>query len=54
MLIMCHPGYSGPDLARIDRLTGERDTELTFLLSDQWPELLSRHRLRLDRLMRAS
>jgi predicted glycoside hydrolase/deacetylase ChbG (UPF0249 family) len=53
MLVMCHPGYSGPDLAQVDRLTGERDSELAFLLSDQWPELLSRHGLRLGPLMRS-
>jgi predicted glycoside hydrolase/deacetylase ChbG (UPF0249 family) len=52
MLVMCHPGHSGADLARIDRLTSQRDAELAFLLSDRWPELLSRHGLRLGPLPR--
>ena len=54
MLVMCHPGYSGPDLAQIDSLTGERDSELTFLLSEQWPELLAHHGLSLGPLMHSS
>ncbi len=54
MLVLCHPGYSGPELAGVDRLTEGRDRELAFLLSEQWPELLSGHGLRLGRLMAAS
>jgi chitin disaccharide deacetylase len=52
MLIMCHPGRSDSELRRIDSLTSQRNAELAFLLSDEWPQLLVKHRLQLGRLRR--
>jgi predicted glycoside hydrolase/deacetylase ChbG (UPF0249 family) len=36
-LIMCHPGRSDSELGRLDSLTSQRNAELAFLLSDEWP-----------------
>ena len=52
MLIMCHPGRSDPELARIDSMTSLRDAKLAVLLGDQWPDLLSKNGLQLGRLVR--
>jgi len=52
MLIMCHPGHSDSELRRIDSLTSQRDAELAFLLSDEWPQLIVKNGLQLDRLRR--
>src|SRR5215467_6282154 len=52
MLIMCHPGCSDLELKRIDSLTSQRNAELAFLLSDEWPQLLVKNRLQLGRLRR--
>src|SRR5215471_12137765 len=51
-LIMCHPGRSDSELRRIDSLTSQRNAELAFLLSDEWPQLLVKNRLQLGRLRR--
>jgi len=40
-LMMCHPGYSDTTLAALDTMTAERDTELAFLASDGWEEVLA-------------
>jgi predicted glycoside hydrolase/deacetylase ChbG (UPF0249 family) len=52
MLIMCHPGRSDPELTQLDTLTTERDAELAFLLSDEWPHLLAKNGIQLGRLRR--
>jgi predicted glycoside hydrolase/deacetylase ChbG (UPF0249 family) len=52
MLIMCHPGRSDPELRQLDTLTTQRDAELTFLLSDEWPRLLANNGIQLGRLGR--
>src|SRR6266851_68881 len=52
MLIMCHPGRSDSELRRIDSLISQRDAELAFLLSDEWPQLLTKNGLQLGRLRR--
>jgi len=52
MLIMCHPGRSDSELRRLDSLTSQRNAELAFLLSDEWPQLLVKNRLQLGRLRR--
>jgi predicted glycoside hydrolase/deacetylase ChbG (UPF0249 family) len=54
MLVMCHPGRSDSELRRIDSLVGQRDAELAFLLSDDWPRLLAKNGLQLGRLQRPS
>jgi len=52
MLIMCHPGRLDSELRWIYSLTSQRNAELAFLLSDEWPQLLVKNRLQLDRLRR--
>ena len=52
MLIMCHPGRSDLELRQLDSLTIQRDAELSFLLSDDWPRLLARNGIQLGRLRR--
>jgi hypothetical protein len=52
MLIMCHPGRSDLELTQLDTLTTERDAELAFLLSDEWPHLLAKNGIQLGRLRR--
>jgi hypothetical protein len=52
MLIMCHPGRSDPELTQLDGLTTQRDAELAFLLSDEWPHLLAKKGIQLGRLRR--
>ncbi|MDI9849136.1 ChbG/HpnK family deacetylase [Rhodoblastus sp. 17X3] len=39
-LIMCHPGHVDAELARLDPVTDSRETELAFLLSDRFTEIL--------------
>jgi len=49
-LIMCHPGRVDDELARLDPVTFSRETELSFLLSDQFTEALATANARLARL----
>jgi len=49
-LIMCHPGHVDDELARLDPVTRSRETELAFLLSDQFLETLATANARLARL----
>jgi predicted glycoside hydrolase/deacetylase ChbG (UPF0249 family) len=49
-LIMCHPGHVDDELARLDPVTQSRETELAFLLSDRFGEVLEAANARLERL----
>lgn len=49
-LIMCHPGHVDDELARLDPVTTSRETELAFLLSDRFAEVLTAASARLERL----
>jgi len=49
-LIMCHPGHVDAELARLDPVTQSRETELAFLLSDRFIEILGAAGARLARL----
>jgi predicted glycoside hydrolase/deacetylase ChbG (UPF0249 family) len=49
-LIMCHPGHVDDELARLDPVTFSRETELAFLLSDHFGEVLATANARLERL----
>jgi predicted glycoside hydrolase/deacetylase ChbG (UPF0249 family) len=40
-LIMCHPGHVDDELARLDPVTQSRETELAFLLSPRFEEILA-------------
>ena len=40
-LIMCHPGKVDAELERLDSLTGLREREYEFFLSDDFPRLLA-------------
>ena len=40
-LIMCHPGHVDEELARLDPVTKSRETELAFLLSERFEEVLA-------------
>ncbi len=49
-LIMCHPGHVDEELARLDPVTQSRETELAFMLSDRFAEVLAAASARLERL----
>lgn len=49
-LIMCHPGHVDDELARLDPVTQSRETELTFLLSKRFDEILASANARPGRL----
>jgi chitin disaccharide deacetylase len=49
-LVMCHPGYSDDALAALDPATSSRETELAFLASPQFPEVLAARSAELIRL----
>jgi chitin disaccharide deacetylase len=49
-LIMCHPGHADDELARLDPVTASRETELAFLLSDRFTDMLDAAGARLKRL----
>ncbi len=40
-LVMCHPGYADEDLAKVDPNTLSRETELRFLLSPRFQDVLA-------------
>jgi predicted glycoside hydrolase/deacetylase ChbG (UPF0249 family) len=46
-LIMCHPGHVDDELARLDPVTVSRETELAFLLSDRFGDILATANARL-------
>jgi chitin disaccharide deacetylase len=46
-LVMCHPGKVDAELTRLDPLTDLREREYAFFLSDDFPQLLARHRVAL-------
>jgi predicted glycoside hydrolase/deacetylase ChbG (UPF0249 family) len=52
-LIMCHPGLVDDELARLDPVTTKRSSELSFLLSPDWPAQLARASLQLGRWQRS-
>lgn len=52
-LVMCHPGYVDEALRSLDPVTEARETELRFLLSETWPDLLARAGARLERPQRS-
>jgi hypothetical protein len=49
-LIMCHPGHVDDELARLDPVTQSRETELAFLLSDRFEDVMGAAKARLARL----
>ncbi len=49
-LIMCHPGHVDEELTRLDPVTGSREVELAFLLSDRLSQILDAAGARLARL----
>jgi predicted glycoside hydrolase/deacetylase ChbG (UPF0249 family) len=49
-LIMCHPGHVDAELARLDPVTQSRETELGFLLSERFEQVLAVANVRLERL----
>lgn len=48
-LVICHPGRVDEELKIIDSLTNQRETEMSFFLSDEFPALLERKNLALGR-----
>lgn len=40
-LVMCHPGYSDAELARLDAMTSVRDGEYVFLMGADWLPLVT-------------
>jgi chitin disaccharide deacetylase len=40
-LMMCHPGHSDATLAALDPMTGARDREHAYFMSDDWPALVA-------------
>ncbi|MGO9392599.1 ChbG/HpnK family deacetylase [Rhodoblastus sp.] len=40
-LIMCHPGHVDDELARLDPVTQSRETELAFLMSERFEEVMA-------------
>ena len=48
-LVMCHPGHVDDELRALDPVTGAREAELAFLLSDAFIDLLARRGARLVR-----
>ncbi len=48
-LVMCHPGHVDAELVALDPVTGARERELAFLMSDAFPALLARHSATLAR-----
>ena len=53
-LIMCHPGHVDEELARLDPVTQSRETELAFLLSERFEEVLATANAGLGRLSATS
>jgi predicted glycoside hydrolase/deacetylase ChbG (UPF0249 family) len=51
-LIMCHPGFVDDELAAVDAVTASRETELAFLLSPRFLEVLEEAGARGARLSR--
>jgi predicted glycoside hydrolase/deacetylase ChbG (UPF0249 family) len=49
-LVMCHPGHVDQELRELDPVTVTREQELTFLLSQQFADMLDRKGLRVGRL----
>jgi predicted glycoside hydrolase/deacetylase ChbG (UPF0249 family) len=49
-LVMCHPGHVDEELCELDPVTVTREQELSFLLSQQFTDLLARKRLRVGRM----
>jgi predicted glycoside hydrolase/deacetylase ChbG (UPF0249 family) len=52
-LVMCHPGYADDALARLDNATKSRESELAFLLSPAFSEVLAGRSAELMRLSEA-
>jgi len=44
-VVMCHPGFVDAELQRLDPLTTLREREYAFLVGEQFPALLARHRV---------
>ncbi len=40
-VVMCHPGVSDGELERLDSLTDQRERELSYFRSDEFPRLLA-------------
>jgi len=52
-LVMCHPGHVDAELKAHDPVTGARELELAFLLSERFAEMLAERGLALARLAAA-
>ncbi|MBN9583019.1 MAG: ChbG/HpnK family deacetylase [Afipia sp.] len=48
-LVMCHPGFVDDTLIGLDDVTTQRERELAFLASDDFPRLLAANNLTLER-----
>jgi predicted glycoside hydrolase/deacetylase ChbG (UPF0249 family) len=46
-LVMCHPGHVDPELKILDSLTEQRERELGYFNSDEFPRVLAAHGLAL-------
>jgi predicted glycoside hydrolase/deacetylase ChbG (UPF0249 family) len=46
---MCHPGFVDDTLIGLDDVTTQRERELAFLASDDFPRLLAANNLTLER-----
>jgi predicted glycoside hydrolase/deacetylase ChbG (UPF0249 family) len=44
---MCHPGHVDPELKILDSLTEQRERELGYFNSDEFPRVLAAHGLAL-------
>ena len=44
---MCHPGFVDDTLAALDPLTGQREREYAYLMSDDFPSLLAANKVTL-------
>ena len=48
-LVMCHPGKVDNELRALDSVTDQREAELSYFLSDDFPALLKRKKLCLEK-----
>jgi predicted glycoside hydrolase/deacetylase ChbG (UPF0249 family) len=46
-VVMCHPGFVDDELKRLDPLTQLREREYEFFMGDEFPRLLTEHRITL-------
>jgi predicted glycoside hydrolase/deacetylase ChbG (UPF0249 family) len=46
-VVMCHPGFVDDELARLDRLTAQREREYAYFAGDEFPRVLAENNLAL-------